>query len=184
MRVQMGAAAVLREIEETPAEMSIGPVRGRHLAETVRRSGARRVLEIGTFVGYSAILIAGNLPEDGRVVTIEMDPWSAARARENFRKANLADRISLHVGDAADIIPRLRDEFDLLFIDANKDGYLDHLKLCEGKLKKGGVVFADNVKAFAGPMRDFLDYVRRSGAYESEYIDAGYDGVEISKKLF
>ena len=182
----MGADAVLREIEETPGEwfLPIGPVRGRYLAETVKSSGARRVLEIGTSVGYSAILIARNLSEEGRVVTIEVDPRSAEKALENFRKANIADRISLHVGDAAVIIPILREKFDLVFIDADKDSYFDYLKICEGKLKKGGIVFADNVKAFAGEMRDFLDYVRKSGAYESEYIDVGYDGVEISRKLF
>jgi caffeoyl-CoA O-methyltransferase len=182
----MGSEAVLRETEEAPGGMflSIGPVRGRYLAETVQRSGARIVLEIGTFTGYSAILIARNLPEDGRVVTIEVDPRSAEKARKNFREANCADRISLHIGDAAVIIPRLRQRFDLVFLDADKDSYFEHLKLCETKLKKGGLVFADNVKAYADEMRDFLDYVRTSGAYESRYIDAGYDGVEISKKLF
>jgi len=182
----MRADAVLREIEETPGGwfLPIGPVRGRYLAETVKSSGARMVLEIGTSVGYSAILIARNLPEDGRLVTIEVDPISAAKALKNLRKANIADRVSLHIGDAAVIIPALREQFDLVFIDADKDSYFEHLKLCEGKLKKGGLVFADNVKAYADEMRDFLDYVRKSGAYESEYIDAGYDGVEISRKLF
>ena len=72
----------------------------------------------------------------------------------------------------------------MVFLDAAKNEYLDYLKLSESRLKKGGIVVADNVKIFAGQMRNFLDYVRDSGKYRSRFFDAGFDGVEVSEKLF
>lgn len=83
-----------------------------------------------------------------------------------------------------EIIPRLNEVFDMVFLDAEKNEYLEYLKLSEKKLKKGGVVFADNVKLYACSMRDFLGYVRNSGRYRSQFIDVGSDGVELSIKLF
>ncbi len=67
----------------------------------------------------------------------------------------------------------------MVFIDAAKNEYFDYLKLSEPKLKKNGVIFADNVKIFADQMREFLNYLRNSGKYKSQYIDVGFDGVEI-----
>jgi len=183
----MEADAVLREIEELSKKEFlpiIGSVKGRHLGNTVRRFKVKNVLEVGTLVGYSAILIASNLPEEGKVVTIEIKPESGERAKENILKAGLAEKIEVHVGNALNVIPHVRGRFDMVFLDATKDEYLEYLKLAEGKLKKNGAVFADNVKMFAGEMRDYLDYVRDSGKYKSENIDVGFDAVEISTKLF
>lgn len=178
---------VLREIEELSKREYlpiIGPQKGKHLVDTVRRFNVKNVLEVGTLVGYSAILIASNLPQEGRVVTVEMNPKSARLAQENIRRAGLADKIELHIGDALTVIPDMDGNFDMLFLDATKDEYLKYLKLCEDKLERGGVVFADNVKTPASEMRNYLDCVRNSGGYSSEYIDVGFDGVEISTKLF
>jgi predicted O-methyltransferase YrrM len=179
--------SVLRAIEElSKGEFLpiIGPVKGKYLADTVRRFHVKNVLEVGTLIGYSAILIASNLPQEGRVITIERKPESAKRAEENISKAGLADQIEVHVGNALTVIPHTNGKFDMVFLDATKDEYLKYLKLSENKLEKGGVVFADNVKIFAHEMRDYLDYVRDSGRYKSEYVDVGFDGVEISAKLF
>ena len=176
-------AQVLKEIEESSQKQFlpiIGPQKGKYLVETVQEKGIKTVLEVGTLVGYSAILIASNLPGDGRVDTIEINPASAEKAGRNIRRAGLTEKIKIHVGDARSVIPQLKGEFDMAFIDAAKDQYLDYLKLCEPKLKKNGVVFADNVKIFAGQMSDFLNYVRNSGQYRSRFIDLGFDGVEIS----
>ena len=118
------------------------------------------------------------------VVTIEMNPESARLAEENIRRAGLADRMEVHIGDALIVIPRIKASFDMVFLDAAKDEYLEYLKLSEDKLKKGGVVFADNVRMSAREMRDYLDYVRNSGRYKSKYIQVSFDGVEISTKLF
>jgi len=183
----MEAKQVLKEIEKLSKKSFlpiIGPVKGKHLADTVKRYKVENVLEVGTLIGYSAILIASNLPETGKVMTIEVNPHSARFARENIQKAGLADKIKVHEGNALNIIPSLNEKFDMVFLDASKNEYLDYLKLSEGKLRKGGVVFADNVKIFAHNMQNFLDYVRNSKSYRSEFIDVGFDGVEISEKLF
>lgn len=182
----MEADAVLVEIEKLSQRRFlpiIGPTKGKYLIDAVMRFKARRVLEIETLVGYSAILIAKNLPADGKVLTIEINPRSAKLTRENIRRANLSDRVEVFIGDARAVIPKLEEEFDMVFLDGSKEEYLDYLKLSEKKLKTGGVVFADNVKIFANRMRDYLDYVRNSGEYKSEYLDAGFDGVEVSIKL-
>lgn len=183
----MEGDAVLREIEGLSKKTFlpiIGPVKGKYLVDTVKRFDVKNVLEVGTLIGYSAILMAKNLPEDGKIVTIERNPESARLAEENMRKAGLADKIEVHTGDALKVIPGLDDGFDMVFLDATKMEYLDYLMLSENKLKKDGVVFADNVKIFAHEMQEYLDYVRNSGKYRSEYVDVGFDGVEISTKLF
>jgi len=183
----MEGDAVLREIEQLSKRTYmpiIGPVKGKHLADTVIRFNVRNVLEIGTLIGCSAILIALNLPQEGRVVTIEANPKSARLADQNIRRAGLADKTELHIGDALTVIPRIDDSFDMVFLDATKDEYLKYLKLSENKLERGGAVFADNVGTPAHEMRDHLDYVRNSGSYKSQYIGVGFDGVEISTKLF
>ena len=183
----MESDIVLREIEglsERTYLPIIGPVGRKYLVDTVRRFSVKSVLEVGTLVGYSAILLAEHLPQDGRVVTIERNPKSARLAEENITRAGLTDKIELHIGDALTVIPGINDKFDMVFLDATKGEYLKYLKLSENKLERGGVVFADNVKMSAHEMRDYLDYVRNSGRYRSEYIDVGFDGVEISTKLF
>jgi len=183
----MESDAVLRTIEGLSNRRYlpiIGPVKGKYLVDTVRRFSVKNVLEVGTLIGYSAILIALNLPQEGRVVTIEMDPESARLAEENIKKAGFADKIEVHVGNALTVIPRINDNFDMVFLDAAKDEYLEYLKLSENKLERGGVVFADNVKMSAHEMRDYLNYVRNSGRYKSEYVHVVFDGVEISTKLF
>jgi len=178
---------VLRQIEELLEREYlpiIGPEKGKHLVDTVRRFKVKNVLEVGTLVGYSAILIASNLPQGGRVVTIEVEPKSARLAEENIKRAGLADRVELLIGDALTVIPRIDGKFDMIFLDAAKNEYLRYLKLVEDRLDRGGAVFADNVRMPAHEMRDYLDYVRNSGEYRSEYVDVGYDGIEISTKLF
>ncbi len=178
---------VLKEIEDKSHKRFlpiIGPVKGGHLADTVRKSQVKKVLEIGTLVGYSAILISMNLPAEGHLITIEINPESARQAVENIRKANLSDKIEIHTGNALKLIPLIKEEFDMAFIDAEKTEYFEYLKLIEPKLKKNGIVFADNVKIFASRMEDYLNYIRNSGKYKSEYIDVGYDAVEISIKQF
>jgi predicted O-methyltransferase YrrM len=183
----MEGDAVLREIEELSKKTFlpiIGRKKGKYLVDTMKRFDVKRVLEVGTLVGYSAILIARNLPKEGEVVTIERNPESARLAKENTRKAGLANKIEVHIGDALTVIPGLDGTFDMVFLDATKSEYLDYLKLSETKLKEHGVVFADNVKIFAREMRDYLAYVRNSGKYESEYVDVEFDRVEISTKLF
>jgi predicted O-methyltransferase YrrM len=187
MRVQTKADEVLRDIEMQARGRFlpiIGPVKGRYLAETVRKYNVRKVLEVGTLIGYSAILIAENLPKDGMIYTIEVDEDEVEKAKDNVRKAGYENNVKFFLGNALEVIPQINEDFDMVFLDAAKDEYRDYLKLAEPKLKKGGVVFADNVKMFASAMKNFLDYVRNSGKYRSEFIDVGFDGDEVSVKLF
>jgi caffeoyl-CoA O-methyltransferase len=183
----MKGDAVLREIEELSKKTFlpiIGPIKGKYLVDTIKKFNVKRVLEVGTLIGYSAILMAKNLPKDGKVVTVEINPESARAAKGKVSEAGLANKIEVHIGDALTVIPGLDGAFDMVFLDATKSEYLDYLKLSENKLKKHGAVFVDNVKISAYEMRDYLDYVRNSGKYASEYVDVGFDGVEISTKLF
>lgn len=87
------------------------------------------------------------------------------------------------MGDALKILPKLKKQFDLAFIDAAKEEYRDYIRLVENRLHKGSIVVADNAGVFADQMRDYLDYVRSSGKYRSRYVPVGTDGLEISIKL-
>jgi predicted O-methyltransferase YrrM len=187
MKVITVADTVLRDIEGLSGRgylPVIGPVKGRLLAETVREYDVLNVLEVGTLIGYSAILLAENLPPGGKVITIEINNKLAGIAQENTRKAGLAHVIEVRNGNALNVIPSLHEKLDMIFLDGAKHEYLGYLKLAERMLRPGGIVFADNVKLSSYEMRDYLDYVRRSGRYSSFYIDTGYDGIERSIKLY
>jgi len=166
----------------------IGPVRGKVLDQAILKYKPRNVVEIGTLVGYSAIRM-GRLMDSGRMTCLEVDSKIAEVARKNISRAGLDGTIEVRVGDARKLLPELKGHFDMVFLDAEKDQYLDYLKLAEPKMKTGGVVLADNVKRFASEMQDYLDYVRNSGAYASTYVesessfDPAGDAVEISVKL-
>ena len=180
------ADEVLRLIEKASEKNFlpiIGPYKGRILAEEVRKAKPRHVLEVGTLIGYSAILMGKELGEKAEIITIEMHRDEAELAGKNIVRANIPPKIKIITGDALQVIPTLKGQFDFAFIDAEKSEYYQYLKLAEGKLRKGSVVFADNAGVFADQMRDYLDYVRNSGKYRSHYVQVGGDGVEISVKL-
>jgi predicted O-methyltransferase YrrM len=107
--------------------------------------GARRVLEIGTCVGYSGIWLAGGLPADGMLITLEKDPDRAQTAKRNFERAGLADRVSVIVGDAALKIVKVAGPFDLIFQDGHKPLYNTLLDTLVGLLRPGGLLITDNV---------------------------------------
>jgi len=173
---------VLREIEALAEDNKwpiIGPAKGQVLAEVLQKYHPVRVLEVGTLVGYSAILMSQFLPKDAMITTLEINPNIAEIARENFAKAGISGSVDLRVGDALDLIPSLRGPFDLVFLDAAKEHYLQYLKLAEPKMTHRAIVIADNVKIFAYQMRNFLDYVRDGSVYESKTHDFGFDAVEV-----
>ena len=180
------ADEVLRLIEKASEKNFlpiIGPYKGRILAEEVRKAKPRHVLEVGTLIGYSAVLMGKELDDKAEIVTIEMHRDEAELAGKNIVRANIPPKIKIITGDALQVIPTLKGQFDFASIDAEKSEYYQYLTLAEGKLRKGAVVFADNAGVFADQMGDYLDYVRNSGKYESRYVQVGGDGVEISVKL-
>ena len=161
----------------------IGPYRGKILAEIVWKLKPKRVLEVGSLVGYSTILMASELDDDAEIVSIEIDEDEAETAKQNIRNAGIKPKVNILVGDASEVIPKIDGEFDLVFLDEDKHEYFHHLQLVEGKLHKGSTVIADNAGISAYSMRNYLNYVRKSGKYESRYIPAGGDGLEVSIKL-
>ena len=180
------AEEVLWQIENASAKdflPIIGPFKGKILAEEVRKAKPRHVLEVGTLIGYSAILMGKEMGDKSEIVTVELHRDEAELAGKNIVRANISAKIQIIVGDALQVIPTSTGQFDFAFIDAEKTEYLQYLQLAEDKLPKGAVVFADNAGVFADQMGDYLDYVRNSGNYRSRYIQVGGDGVEISVKL-
>ena len=128
---------------------SVSPAQGKFLQILARISGAKRILEIGTLAGYSAIWLARALPPGGKLVTIELKPATAALARKNFTQAELVDVIELHEGNALEILPALaaqeEDPFDFIFLDADKRHHGAYLDIVLKLAHKGTIIVADNV---------------------------------------
>ena len=125
-------------------QMLTGTVEGRFLELLVYASGARRVLELGTYSGYSALSMAAGLPDGGRIDTCEVDEQHAAVARRYFEQSPFGDRIRLHLGPALETIERLEGEFDLVFVDADKENYVNYYEAVLPRLSERGIIVADN----------------------------------------
>ena len=203
---------VLSEIEEIAKNNSlpsIGPIKGKIIEDIIKKYKPKRILEIGTLHGYSAILMASFLlsvnddddeGNDGNyntvkeiiVTCLEIDKNLVNIAKKNIEKAGLSDRIEVITGDALEIIPKLNNHyrFDMVFIDAVKNQYLRYLKLVEENdlmNKEVAVVIADNVLIYENEMKDYLEYVRNSGLYNSyttettlEFTKNVKDALEVS----
>lgn len=125
-------------------QMLTGPVEGRFLQFLVFALRARRVLEIGTYSGYSALSMAGGLAQGGHIHTCELEEKHAAVARRYIERAGLAETITVHVGPAQETVERLEGPWDFVFIDADKEGYLGYYEAVLPKLAEGGLIAADN----------------------------------------
>lgn len=139
------SAATTRELGQ--AAMLTGPVAGRFLELLVWIAQPRRVLEIGTFSGHSALAMAAALPEGGRIDACEVSPERAAFAQSWFDRSPQGSKIELHVGPAAETIASLDGEFDFVFIDADKDGYIAYYEAVVPRLAEHGLIVADNTLA-------------------------------------
>lgn len=204
---------ILSEIEEIAKKNSlpsIGPIKAEIIGEIIKRYKPKKILEIGTLHGYSAIVMANfllnvdNNDDDNStrnyhtanseiiVTCLEIDMNLANIAKENIEKAGLSNMIEIITGDALEIIPKLdkRDKFDMVFIDAVKNQYLAYLQFLEENdlmNKEMTVVVADNVLLYEDEMADYLDYVRNSGRYNSyttettlEFTKNVKDAIEVS----
>ncbi|MFT4024514.1 MAG: O-methyltransferase [Flavihumibacter sp.] len=127
------------------SHMLSGHLQGRLLAMISRLLQPRFVLEIGTFTGYSAVCLAEGLTADGQLHTIELRAAEQETAKKYFQQSSKAAQLFLHAGDAAAIIPALPFTWDLVFIDADKTGYLNYYELVKPRLRRGGLIIADNV---------------------------------------
>jgi predicted O-methyltransferase YrrM len=120
------------------------------------------------------------LPKRAKITSIEINPDFAEQARKNIKRANLEPTIEVLVGDALEIIPTLKEEFDFVFIDALKTQYYDYLMALEPLLFRGSMIIADNVAKSSNKMTNYLTHVRESGQYTSRLIMVEDEGVELS----
>jgi caffeoyl-CoA O-methyltransferase len=127
------------------AQMLSGHLQGKVLEMLSCMIKPRRILEIGTFTGYSALCLAKGLTEDGQLHSIEISEKEAAIAREFFSQSPYNTKIILHLGSALDIIPTLEESWDIVFIDADKPAYIEYFNLVLPKVRKNGFIFADNI---------------------------------------
>ena len=127
------------------AQMQSGHVQGRFLEMISRMIKPEKILEIGTFTGFSALCLSKGLQQNGALHTIELREEDAATAATYFKKAGVENMIHLHIGNALDIIPGLHEKWDLVFIDADKLSYIEYYELTLPFLNQGGWILADNV---------------------------------------
>ena len=138
-------------IRTNHARMLSGAAQGQLMRMIAQMCGAKRILELGTFTGYSAICLASALAEDGHLDTLELNDELEDLILEGFEKAGLADRISLHIGDCKETLIKMRSEikenelYDLVYIDANKREYCEYYDLVFDMVRPGGLILADNV---------------------------------------
>lgn len=168
----------------------IGQLKAEKVASIIQESQARRVLELGTNFGYSAITMAKNMKAGkGEVLSIELSSTMARLASRLIKFAGLDDRIRILNGDSTKMIARLKPFFDLVFIDHEKDLYLKDLRLIEKYrlIDDGGIVLADNTGMYRYALRPYLDHVKFSGKYVSQTLEGTtvfgeevHDAMELS----
>src|SRR3954468_21421006 len=139
-------AALAEETRETldAPQMLTGTIEGRFLELLVYASGARRILELGTYSGYSSISMAAGLPPGGEIHTCEIEEKHAEVARRYIEQAGLSDRINVHLGPGIETIERLGGEWNLVFIDADKPNYVNYYEAVVPRLAERGFIAADN----------------------------------------
>jgi caffeoyl-CoA O-methyltransferase len=162
-------AAETRAETDAPG-MMVGPVEGRFLETLVAISGARRVLEIGMFTGYSALSMASALPPDGRLITCDVNPASEAIARRHIEASPYADRIEIRMGPALQTLAGLDGPFDFVFIDADKANYRHYYEAALPKLAEGGFIAVDNV-LWSGRVLDVGDEADEDTRSIAEFND-------------
>jgi caffeoyl-CoA O-methyltransferase len=180
-------AAETRERTKWP-EMMVGEVEGRFLEFLVRSTRARRVLELGTFTGYSSLSMARGLPEGGRVISCDVNEETTAIARRYAEEAGLADRIEYRLGPALETLAELDGPFDLIFIDADKENYRNYYDAVLPKLADDGLILADNalrngrvLEDGAEPMKAFNAYVLQDERVECVLLTVR-DGILLVRK--
>jgi predicted O-methyltransferase YrrM len=192
---------ILKELEEYAMLHHvpiIQPEVARLLFVTGRLVKPKRILEVGTAIGYSAILMAQLLEPGGKIDTIDRSEKMILLAKENIKKARMEDRINIITGDALDVLQCLDKSYDMIFMDAAKGQYSEFLPECLRMLKSNGVLFSDNVlykgmvasdelivfrkKTIVKRMREYLEVICNSEELDSSIIPIG-DGVAISYKI-
>lgn len=192
--------ALLKEVNDftmqhhKEPQMLSGHLQGKVLEMISSMIRPRRILEIGTFTGYSGLCLARGLAEEGQLHTLELRQEDAERARAYFDRSVYADRIISHTGNALEIIPRLEETWDLVFIDADKPAYTSYFNLVFPRLRKNGFILADNIlfhgQVFEDPVKGksakgiqaFNDFVNARTDIEKVVLTIR-DGLYLIRKL-
>ncbi len=175
--------------------MLSGRIQGKFLEFIVKMTGAKHILEIGTYTGYSALCMAAALPDEGQLYTIDINVEIESIARKYFHLSNLENKINFIIGDAMAILPQLSLSFDLVFIDADKINYSNYFDLIIDRLSSGAWIIADNV-LWSGKvlhqitkndretkaLQDFNDKIQRDNRVENLLLPLR-DGLMIMRKL-
>lgn len=194
------SSKVLESIEEYAAKNNvpiIHPEVAQFIRVLIRIKNPSKILEIGTAIGYSAIVMAEASKKDCEIITIERREDMVKLAKENFERVGLNNRIKILHGEAQEILPRLKDKFDLIFLDAAKGKYMEFLPYCLENLNCEGVIISDNVlfkgmvandelvirrkKTIVKRMREYLEYISNSPILETSIIPIG-DGIALTIK--
>ena len=189
---------LLQEMEDYAEEHNIpiiNKVSSQILIDVIKEKRPQRVLEIGTAIGYSALLMVNHMPADGKIVTIEQDANRIDTAYDYITRAGRIEQIQLLDGDASEILTQVEGTFDFVFIDAAKGQYLDYLEKVMDKLADGAVIIADNVlfrgmvmsdepplkryRTIVKRLREYLDFVNTDPRFSTTIHSEG-DGVAIS----
>ncbi|MEM8967795.1 MAG: O-methyltransferase [Bacteroidota bacterium] len=174
--------------------MVSGPVQGSVLAMLVRMIRPQRILEIGTFTGYSAIWMASAMPSGGKLITLDINEELSEMVQKYIHRSELQDVIEPKIGNALEIIPTLEETFELVFIDADKANYPHYYELALGKLRSGGFIIADNVlwhgkvvdsdkkvDAKTQVLKDFNAFIQQDSRVENVLLPIR-DGLMVAQK--
>lgn len=174
--------------------MLSGAMQGKLLEMLSQMIRPKNILEIGTYTGYSAICLAKGLPANGVIHTIEKNPELETIAKKYFTEAGIEHQVNYHLGNALDIIPTIEEKFDLVFLDADKDNYLNYYHLIFDKLNPGAYIFADNVfwsgKVLTKPhpkdkeaigIIEFNDFIQQDDRVENVMLPLR-DGLSLIRK--
>jgi caffeoyl-CoA O-methyltransferase len=163
--------------------LSVPPEDGRVLRLLAEASGAKHVVEIGTSNGYASVWFCLALQTTGgRLTTFEIDPNRAALARESFKQAGVDKLVTLIEGNAHETVKKLEGPIDILFIDADKDGYLDYLNKLLPLVRPGGLILAHNTTDVASRMQDYLDAVTTNAELETIFLHEQESGIGVTLK--
>ena len=158
----------------------IGKEKGRVIKRLLAKHAPTRGIEVGSLFGYSAILLAANMPRGGHLTCVENNAYLARFCQSNAEHAGLKGRIRVVVGDALRVLPFLRGPVDFMLLDAEKEDYLDYLKAVESRLVKGALIIADNTGIYRRDVRPYISPVRGGPPYTSREYDFGFDCMEVS----
>ena len=154
------------------------------IAEILKENQPKRILEIVTAVGYSAICFSEYLADEGIIDTIERDEQRIAEAKENFKKTEVQNKINLYEGDALDILPTLNNKYDIVFIDAAKGKYPFFLEQALRMINKNGIIIADNILYKGYVMSDYNEHKQRTAVRNlREYIAKVNNNINIDTQI-